>query len=120
MQQITLCLFQASRRKILALGMLIFIALSSLFIFVQQPSYAVTRAMDKLSKDEKIDRAYEIRQGAGVLEEDRQEKSPNAVEAFDPIDKANEESVKASKETNPEPSLGEQLQKAVKKVVGQR
>lgn len=110
---------QALRRKIFVLGLMTLIALSGLFIFAQHPSYAVTRAMDKLSPDEKIDRAYEIRQGAGVLEEDRQEKSPNASKAFDPSDKANEKSVEASKEVNPEPSLGEQLQKAVKKVVGQ-
>jgi hypothetical protein len=119
MQRIILGLLRASRRRIFALGLMTLIALSGLFIFVQHPSYAVTRAMDKLSQDEKVDRAYETRVGTGFLEEDRQEKSPNAAEAFDPSDKAKEESVKASKETNPEPSLGEQVQKAVKKVIGQ-
>lgn len=119
MQGILLSLGQALRQKIFVLGLMTLIAFSGLSIFVQHPSYAVTRAMDKVSKEEKIDRAYETRVGAGILEEERQEKSPNADKAFDPIDKANVESVKASKEENPEPSLGEQVQKAVKKVIGQ-
>lgn len=120
MQRILLSLGQALRQKIFVLGLMTLIALSGLFIFAQHPSYAVMRAMDKLSPDEKIDRAYETSEGAGILEEDRQEKSPNASEAFDPSDKANEKSVEASKETNPEPSLGEQVQKVIRKVTGQQ
>ncbi len=119
MQRILLSLGQALRRKIFVLGLITLIASSGLFIFVQHPSYAVTRAMDKLSADEKVDRAYEIRVGTGILEEERQEKSPNANEAFDPSDKAKLESVKASKEENPEPSLPEQVQKVIKKITGQ-
>ena len=120
MQRIVLSLGQALRQRIFVLGLMTLIALSGLFIFVEHPSYAVTRAMDKLSQEEKIEGAYEFRVGTGILEEERQEKSPNAGEAFDPSDKANVESVKASKEENPEPSLPEQLQKAIKKVTGQQ
>lgn len=119
MQRILLSLGQALRRKIFVLGLMTLIASSGLFIFVQHPSYAVTRAMDKLSADEKVDRAYEIRVGAGILEEERQEKSPNANEAFDPSDEHKLESVITSKEENPEPSLPEQVQKVIKKITGQ-
>lgn len=106
-------------RKLVVLGLMVLIGLSSLFMFAEQPSYAVTSSKDKLTADEKIDRAYQYREGAGILEEVRQEKSPNRNEAFDPSDKANVKSVKASKELNPEPSLGEQVQKVIKKVTGQ-
>ena len=118
MQRILLGLGQALCQKIFVLGLMTLIALSGLFIFVEHPSYAVTRGIDKLSPDEKIDRAYETSVGAGILEEERQEKSPNADEAFDPTDKANVESVKTSKEENPEPSLPEQVQKVVDKFFG--
>lgn len=119
MQRILLALGQALRQKIFVLGLMTLIASSGLFIFVQHPSYAVTRAMDKVSADEKVDRAYEIRVGTGILEEERQEKSPNANEAFDPSDEHKLESVKASKEENPEASLPEQVQKVIKKITGQ-
>lgn len=119
MQRILLALGQALRQRIFVLGVMTLIAFSGLFIFVEHPSYAVTRSMDKLSSEEKVDRAYETRIGTGFLEEERQEKSPNKNKAFDPSDKANVESAKASKEENPEPSLGEQVQKVVKKVTGQ-
>lgn len=119
MQRILLSLGQVLRQKIVVLSLMTLIAFSSLSIFVQQPSYAVTRAMDKLSAEEKVERAYTTRIGTGILEEERQEKSPNADKAFDPSDKHKLDSVKASKEENPEPSLGEQVQKAVKKAIGQ-
>lgn len=118
MQRILLSLGQALRQKIFVLGLMTLVALSGLFIFGEHPSYAVTRSMDKLSQDEKIERAYDFRQGTGILEEERQDKSPNKAEAFDPSDKANVESVKASKEPNPEPSLVEQAKKVVDKVLG--
>lgn len=105
-------------QKFFILGLTLLIVSSSTFIFSQQPSYAVTSSRDKLSAEEKVDRAYQFRQGAGVLEEVRQEKSPNKDEPFDPIDKANVESVKVSKESNPEPDVGEQVKKAVGKIIG--
>lgn len=117
MQHILLSLGQLCQ-KLFVLSLVTLIALSSLFTFFGQPSYAVTSAADKLSADEKIDRAYQFRQGAGELEEVRQGESPNKDKPFDPIDKANVESVKISKEENPEADLGEQAKKAVKKVIG--
>lgn len=117
--QRTLAVLGQLRQKLLILSLMSLIALSGLFIFIEHPSYAVTASKDKLSAEDKIDRAYQFREGAGILEEVRQAESPNKTEAFDPIDKANVESVKASKELNPEPSFVEQAQKAIKKVVGQ-
>lgn len=117
--QRTLSALGRFRQKFLVLSLMTLIALSGLFIFVEHPSYAVTTARDKLSAEDKVDRAYQFREGAGILEEVRQEESPNKAEAFDPIDKANVKSVKASKEVDPEPNLAEQAQKAIKKVVGQ-
>lgn len=125
MQQIISTLGQKLQKSILVLGLMTLISLSGLFIFVSAPAWATTSeelklipASERLTSEEKIDRAYIFRQGAGALEEVRQEKSPNKAEPFDPIDKANVESVKASKEKNPEPSLGEQVQKAFEKVIG--
>ena len=120
MQRIILGLGQALRQRILALGLMILMSLSGLFIFFEQPSYAVTSSADKLSQEDKIDRAYQFREGAGILEEVRQEESPNKDQPFDPSDKAKVKSVKASKEPNPEPSLVEQAKKVVEKVTGQQ
>ncbi len=117
MQQIILGLLQASRRRIFALGMLIFIALSSLFIFGQQPSYAITSSRDKLSQDEKTERAYDFRVGTGLLEEDKQT-SPEANKIFKPEDKANEKSVKASDAQKSERSLVEQAKDFIDQVTG--
>jgi ABC-type lipoprotein release transport system permease subunit len=119
MQRILLGVKQIMRHTMFVLSLMTLITLSGLFIFTAHPSYAVTRSMDKLSADEKVDRAYQYRQGTGMLEEVRQEESPNASEPFDPSDEHKVKSVKASKEENPEPSLPEQLQKVVKKVTGQ-
>lgn len=117
MQRILLTLVPLCQ-KIFVLGLMTLITLSGSFIFVEHPSYAVTRAMDKLSQEEKIERAYEFREGTGILEEVRQEESPNKADAFDPSDKANVKSVKTSSEKNPEPSFVEQAKKVVEKVTG--
>ena len=118
MQRILLTLVPL-RQKILVLGLMTLITLSGLFIF-GRPSYAVTRAMDKLSQEEKIERAYEFREGTGMLEELRQEESPNKADPFDPSDKANAKSVITSSEKNPEPSWTEQAKKVFEKVTGQK
>jgi exosome complex RNA-binding protein Csl4 len=97
---------------------MIFISLSGLFIFFEQPSYAVTASKDKLSQEEKIERAYEFREGTGFLEEDKQA-SDNKAETFQPDDKAKEKSVKTSKEASSEPGLVEKAQELIEKVTGQ-
>ncbi len=117
MQRILLGVKQVMR-QFFVLSLMTLIAFSGLSILVENSSYAVTRSIDKLSADDKVDRAYQFRVGTGSLEEIRQEESPNASQPFDPSDKHKVKSVKASKEENPEPSLPEQVQKVVKKVIG--
>lgn len=117
MQRILLTLGQALRQRVFVLGLMILIGLSSLFVFFEQPSYAVMSSKDKLTSQEKIDRAYEIREGAGILEEDKQI-SANRNETFQPGDKANEKSVKTSKEPSSQPGLLEKAQELVDKVTG--
>ena len=116
MQRILFALVQALRQKIFVLSLMIFI-ISSLFIFFEQPSYAVTASRDKLSQEEKIERAYEFREGTGFLEEDKQA-SDNKDEIFQPSDKANEKSVKSSKEASSEPGLVKKAQELIEKVTG--
>ena len=116
MQRILLALVQTLRQRVL-LGLMIFISLSGLFIFFEQPSYAVTASKDKLSQEEKIEGAYEFRVGTGILEEDKQA-SDNRNETFQPSDKANERSVKTSKEPSSKPGLIEKTQELIEKVKG--
>ncbi len=103
---------QGLRKNIFVLGMMISISLLGLFIFASAPVYAATSEElklippeQRLTSEEKIERAYEIGEGAGLLEEARQE-SGNASERFNPKDKANLRSAKTSKEPSA-PSLGE-------------
>lgn len=117
MPRMILGLSQGLRQRIFALSMMLFIALSSLFIFGQQPSYAVTSSRDKLSQEEKTERAYDFRVGTGFLEEDKQE-SPNANKIFKPEDKANEDSVKASDAAKSEQGLVEQAKGLIDKITG--
>jgi hypothetical protein len=114
--QRNLLISQASRRRIIALCLMAFTVLSSVFIFIQ-PSYAVTSSRDKLSSEERTERAYDFRVGTGFLEEDKQE-SPQANKVFKPEDKANEKSVKASDAQKSERSLVEQAKDFVNQVTG--
>lgn len=117
MQRILLGLGQALRQKIFVLGLMVLITLSGLFIFVQHPSYAVTRSSDKLTPDEKIEGAYEYSEGAGLLEEAKQD-SANAKENFNPNVKGNMETVRNSNEENSKGSLKEKAKQLLEKVVG--
>lgn len=119
MQRILLGLGQALRQKIFVLGLMVLIALSGLFIFVESPSYALTRSSDKLSPDEKIEGAYEYSQATGILEQAKQE-SANAKENFNPNLKANIETVRNSHEESSEGSLKEKVKDVLEKVVGRK
>lgn len=88
-------------RKSLLLGLMSLIMFSGLFIFVNPPSYAAT----KLNPQEKIDRAYDMSEGVGFKEEDRQEayeKEAQAVTDPNGLDKIYKEDVKAYKKANPD------------------
>lgn len=116
MQGILLALKQGLQKSILALSLLIFTSFCSLFIFAQQPSYAFPVVLGQLTPDEKIERAYEMSEATGLLEEDKQA-SANANKRFDYNTKANERSVTGSQE-NSEPNLIEKAQELIQKVIG--
>jgi hypothetical protein len=123
MQQILSKLKQALRSRMLVLGLIIFISILGLGIFIQQPSYATTLEELKLippdhkpTPEEKINRANEFDPGVGIQEEDRQEAYEQAVKDsknLGTIEKAYERNLKA--EGNSEPNL---IDKAVEKVTG--
>lgn len=112
-------LVRAFSQKFMALALMLLIVLSGLFIFVDSPSYAITSSRDKLSSEDKIDRAYQFREGAGILEEEKQESS-SANQIFKPEDKANIKSVKKSQATDSEKSLVEQGKDLLEKVTGNK
>ncbi|KJH72998.1 hypothetical protein [Aliterella atlantica] len=109
---------QTFTRKVMALGLMLLLVLSGLFV-VADPSFAVTSSRDKLKSEDKIDRAYQYRVGTGVLEEEKQD-SPSANQIFKPEDKANLKSVKESQATDSEKSLVEQGKELLEKVTGNK
>lgn len=119
MQRFLLGSIQALGRKILVLSLLTLITLSGVFIFVEQPSYAITTAKDKISSDEKVDRAYQLRVGTGFLEEDKQE-SASADKLVKPEDKAKERDVKRSSAEESDRGLTGKAKELVEKVTGQK
>lgn len=112
---------QAFRKSILVVGLMIFISLSGLFMFVAPPSYAVTSASDKLTSGEKIDRAYEYGEAAGLREENRQEAYEEAVKEAgtpDVLEKDYEKAEKAYEKANPGPGPIEKAKELVEQVTG--
>ena len=109
-------LLKALTQKAVVLGLMLLIVFSSLNIFVA-PSYAITASRYKLTSQDKIDRAYQYRECAGILEEEKQA-STSAKQIFKPEDKANLKSVKASQATDSEKSLVEQGKDLLEKVTG--
>ncbi|MBV8885908.1 MAG: hypothetical protein JO235_18200 [Chroococcidiopsidaceae cyanobacterium CP_BM_RX_35] len=104
MQQAISTLRQRLQKSIFSLGMVCLICLSSIFIFVTAPAHAATTEELKLippdqmpTSEEKIERAYEFGEGAGLLEEAKQE-SAKASKLTNPKGKANIKSVKAAGE----------------------
>lgn len=124
MQRILSTLGQGLQKSIFVLGLMSLIIVSSLLVFVSTPVYATTLEEQKLipadqmlTPEEKIERAYEFNEGAGMLEEAKQE-SANADKKFNPNKAANVKTVKASKEADSEPNLLEKAQQFVEKVTG--
>ncbi|MFE1746816.1 hypothetical protein [Coleofasciculus sp. H7-2] len=116
MQRILLALKQRLHKNIFVLGLMTLISVASLFI-AAQPSYAVLHSKNKLTPDERVDRAYQYSEATGLLEEDKQN-SGNANEPFNYNEKANEKTVIKSKEENNEPNLIEKAQDLIQKVTG--
>lgn len=124
MQRIISTLSQGLQKSIFVLGLMILLSLSGLFIFVSAPVYASTLeeqklipADQRLTPQEKIDRAYEFSEELGVLEEVKQQ-SANADKKAQPGETSNVKTVKASKEANSEPGLVEKAQELIEKVTG--
>ena len=105
-------LVKSLTQKFVVLGLMLLIFFSSI-----APSYAITASRDKLTSQDKIDRAYQLSEGAGILEEEKQASS-SASQIFKPEDKANIKSVKESQATDSEKSLVEQGKDLLEKVTG--
>ncbi|MEH2079466.1 MAG: hypothetical protein V7K89_05475 [Nostoc sp.] len=128
MQKILLSLKQALRSSFLVIGLIIFISLSSSFIFVQQASYATTLEELKLippeykpNSEEKINRANEYDPGVGIQEENREEAYEQAKKDsknLDTIEKTYERNLKEEQKQNPPESFGEKAKEVIEKVTG--
>ncbi|MEW5861318.1 MAG: hypothetical protein AB1861_28730 [Cyanobacteriota bacterium] len=117
MQRILSALKQKLHKNILVLGLMTLISVASLFI-AAQPSYAVLHSRDKLTPDDRIDRAYQYSEATGFLEEEKQQKSATPNEPFDYHEKANEKTVLKSTEENNDSNLIEKAQDLIQKVTG--
>ncbi|MUL35398.1 hypothetical protein [Gloeocapsopsis dulcis] len=110
-----------STQKLFAIGLML-IAVSCLMILGTAPSYAGTYAEQKLvppaertlTPEEKIERASDLGQGAGMLEEAKQ-RSQNANTLTKPNEKMNVKTVTTSKS---EQGLVEKAKELVEKVKG--
>lgn len=112
MQRIFSVLGQAFRKSILVLGMLSLIIMSSLFIFVEQPSLAapVSTGGQKLIQQEKMDKESET---ANLREEEYEEE----VEAEKDPEKVYEKNLKVYKESNPDEGIVEKAVEGTKELV---
>jgi hypothetical protein len=117
MQRILVTLKQKLHKNIFVLSLMTLISVASLFI-AAQPSYAVLHSRDKLTSDDRVDRAYQYSEATGFLEEDKQQKSENPNEPFDYHEKANEKTVLKSTEGNNDSNLIEKAQDLIQKVTG--
>lgn len=120
MQLILRIVNKALRQSIVVLGLMLLMSVSGLF-FCVQPSYAVPFTTEKpifpsekLTPEEKIDRAYEYNRAAGLREEDRQQAYEQAVkDSKTPEEKVYERNVKDS-----QPNLIDKAGELVEKVTG--
>jgi len=128
MQKILSTLKQTFVSGILVFGLMIFISLSGLFLFVQQASYATTLEELKLvppeykpNSEEKINRANEYDPGVGVREEERQEAYEQAIkdgENLNTMEKAFERNLKEEEAGKPQEGLVEKAKEVIENVTG--
>lgn len=121
MHPIFSALGQAFRKSILVVGLMISISLLGLFTVFVQPSYAATSGGNKLTPEEKIDRAYQYSEATGLREEDRQEAYQEEIkeaQSLESQEKAYEKAEKAFEKANPGPGIVEQAKGLVDKVTG--
>ena len=96
---------EAFSQTIFVLGLVLFISLTSL-CFSQQPSYAVSGAANQLTPGEKLDRAFDMGEAAGLTEQQRVDAYEQAIKEGDSpqsMEKAYEyeEKVEESKQAKP-------------------
>ncbi|MBW4486385.1 MAG: hypothetical protein KME12_01210 [Trichocoleus desertorum ATA4-8-CV12] len=103
MQRIFLKLGKTLLQQALVLGLITLISLSGLFTFSQQPSYASAQTSNSLSPEEKIDRAYSIRVGTGIREEEYQQRRQQGEDPTKMKDPYTRE-IKADQEAVPQTS----------------
>lgn len=120
MLSILLTLSQRIFRQILAVCLMTLIVLSGLLIFTSLPIYAATQEEVQLvpsnfkpSAEEKIERAYEMSEATGRLEEAKQELG-NPNDYFDYNKKANVKTIIESSKS--EPGLVEKAKELIEKV----
>jgi hypothetical protein len=112
MQRIFTSLKQTFSKKLLTLLTLSLCILSSLFIFIQQPSLAasVSTGGQKLIQQEKMDKQSQAANLNNQASESREEAYEDQVEAAKDPDKVYEENLKEFKKANPDEGI---VQKAV-------
>jgi hypothetical protein len=123
MQQIFSAITQSLVKRVLLIGLMSLLSLSSLFVFTNQPAFADKLLEKSTPSEAAIDRAYELNEAAGFKEEDRLEAYEEATEAVaDPkagLEKIYEEDLKAyKKETSRGNPLVEGAKDIVEKVTG--
>ncbi|CAA9469572.1 MAG: hypothetical protein AVDCRST_MAG96-314, partial [uncultured Segetibacter sp.] len=101
MQQIFSAITQSLVKRVLLIGLMSLLSLSSLFVFTNQPAFADKLLEKSTPSEAAIDRAYELNEAAGFKEEDRLEAYEEATEAVaNPkagLEKIYEEDLKAYK-----------------------
>lgn len=109
------------QKSVFSLGMAVLACLLGIFIFVTTPVYAATVEELKLvppdqkpTSEEKIERAYELSEGTGILEEMKQE-SGNASKLTNPKGKGNIDTVRTG-DADTKPGLVEKVRGLVNKV----
>lgn len=123
MQQIFSAITQSFVKRVLLIGLMSLLSLSSLFVFTNQPAFADKLLEKSTPSETAIDRAYELNEAAGFKEEDRLEAYEEATEAVtNPkagLEKIYEEDLKAyKKETSRGNPLVEGAKDIVEKVTG--
>lgn len=117
---------QAFGKRFLVLSLTILLTLSGLFVLVAAPVDASTLEELKLippeerllTPDQKIERAYEYGEAAGLLEEDKQESGNQKL--FDPKVKANVKSARNSNDPISDTGLVEKNQNLLEKLTGKK
>ena len=117
--QMTLSFLKQILHRSFVFSLIFLMVVSTLFVFVQQPSYAFANSdSSKLTPQEKIDRAYNYSEGVGAREEQRQEAYEEAIKESQNPEKVYEENTKAYREANPTPDLIEKAEEFVETVTG--